>query len=89
MLTIYYAPFTQKTISEGSAINWKSSNRSGLIDCFNKEEFDTEYERLCNIWKTMPKRLEFIQYIDKYIKQYMKTNMLASVRKMWPWITTN
>ena len=59
------------------------SNRSGLIDCFNKEEFDAEYERLCNIWKTMPKRLEFIQYIDKYIKQYMKTNMLASVREMW------
>ena len=29
----------------------------------------------------MPKGFEFIQYIDKYKKQHMKTNMLASVRE--------
>ena len=34
---------------------------AGLIDCFSEEEFDAEYERLCNIWKTMPKGSEFIQ----------------------------
>ena len=54
---------------------------AGLIYCFSEEEFDAEYGRLCNIWKTMPKVFECIQHIDKYKKQYMKTSMLASVRK--------
>ena len=56
---------------------------AGLIDCFSEEEFDAEYERLHSIWKTMPKGFEFIQYKDKYKKQYMKTSMLASVRERY------
>lgn len=54
---------------------------AGLIDCFSEEEFDAEYERLRSIWKTIPEGFEVIQYIDKYKKQHMKTNMLASVRE--------
>ena len=56
-------------------------NVAGLIGCFSKEEFDEEYKRVCSIWKTMPIGFEFIQYIDKYKKQYMKKSMLTSVRE--------